>query len=100
MSTITLTIGGRDYAIACDDGEEAHLHRLGQIIDEKLQAMSTTAPQSENRGLLFAALMLADELQELHAKPNAPTANNSVLDTIADRLEQLATALEPNNITP
>ena len=64
MSNITLTIGGRDYAVACDPGEEAQVAKLGAMIDAKLTAMGT-AGQNETRSLLFAALLLADEVYEV-----------------------------------
>jgi cell division protein ZapA len=92
MNTVTLTIGGRDYTLACGDGEEAQLQKLGQIIDDKLQSMATGQGLSESRGLLFAALMLADELQDLRATPHA-------LDALADRLENLANQLETDSTT-
>ena len=46
--------------------------------------------QSESRSLLFAALLLADELHELQGK--APTASPSGDD--AERLEKMAEKLE------
>lgn len=64
MSEVTLTIGGRKHTVACAAGEEAHITKLGESIDAKLQQMGTlTAPDSQN--MLFAALLLADDLHEL-----------------------------------
>ncbi len=62
MSNVTLHIGGRDYTVACAEGEEAHVASLGALIDEKIQAMG--AGHNEPRQLLFAALLLADELHD------------------------------------
>ncbi|MDX1704455.1 MAG: cell division protein ZapA [Altererythrobacter ishigakiensis] len=64
MSEITLRIRGKAYKVACADGEEAHLARLGGMIDEKLSAMGTKTGSTEAQNLLFAALFLADELYE------------------------------------
>ena len=95
MSNVTLAIGGRDYAVACAAGEEAHVLQLGQLIDEKLQAMPGGVAQSETRSLLFATLLLADELHELRAAQAEPApANAPALDAIAARLEKLAISLE------
>ncbi len=101
MSNITLTIGGRDYAVACDPGEEAQVARLGAMIDAKLASMGTAASQGETRNLLFAALLLADEVSELKrgapsaAQPSNPVPDHAdALEAIAARLETFASALE------
>jgi len=93
MSTVTLFIGGRDYAVACADGEEAHVTQLGALIDEKLDQLPAASNQSEVRGLLFAALLLADELSEWRQNP-PPAASGERLTAIATQLETIATTLE------
>jgi cell division protein ZapA len=103
MSNVTLAIGGRSYTVACAEGEEKHVIGLGRLIEEKLASMGDTAGQTESRMLLFAALLLADELHEAQGKasaaPLAPPATTSVfvaerLDAIGARLENLAARLE------
>ncbi len=99
MSNVTLQIGGRAYTVACADGEEAHIHALGATIAEKVQAMGT-AGQSEPRQLLFAALLLADELHEARAAlaaaqaSAAPDQHAPALEALATRLENIASHLE------
>jgi cell division protein ZapA len=94
MSNVTLHIGGRDYTVACAEGEEAHVAELGLLIDDKIQAMG--AGHNEPRQLLFAALLLADELHEAKHRSAiaAPAALAPQLDLHADTLEALATRLE------
>ena len=106
MSKVTLIIGGRDYAVACAPGEEAHVTYLGELIDEKLLDQPAAVAQSEVRSLLFAALLLADELSEARVTiaetpaapatppPAADPAINARMAAIADRLEQLAATIE------
>jgi len=99
MSNVTLTIGGRDYTVACGAGEEAHIGQLGRTIDAKLSALPNLAGQSEARTLLFAALLLADELHELRrgapaAAPAGGTDAAQILESLAERLESLAQHLE------
>ena len=36
MAQVTVTINGRDYEVACDDGQEAHLTRLGTYVDKRI----------------------------------------------------------------
>lgn len=97
MSNVTLQIGGRSYTVACAEGEEAHVAGLGRAIDAKVQSIGTG--HNEIRQLLFAALLLADELHELKgraAPAPAPAGPDpaATLEAIADRLEKCAAALE------
>ena len=93
MSNVTLTICGRDYTVACAEGEEAHVTGLGRLIDSKLGAMGNMAGQSESRQLLFAALLLADELHE-GGPARAAAVPSAAADDYADRLEAIAARLE------
>ena len=102
MSNVTLSIGGRNYTVACGPGEEAHIEGLGRTIDAKLSSLPTLAGQSEARTLLFAALLLADEVHELRsgssgraeAADDGSAAAAEALETLAGRLESLAEQLE------
>lgn len=98
MSNVTLLIAGREYKVACAPGEESHVTRLGRVIDGKLAEMEGASGQSEARSLLFAALLLADELDEVRTS-NRRTAEGQLdiaqwLDDFAVRLENLAMRLE------
>lgn len=106
MSNVTLHIGGRNFTVASADGEESHIEMLGRMIDDRLKRMGSATGQSESRTLLFAALLLADELHEAHNRPNgagqpaapAPSpADPVLLARIADlsaRVEKLAARIE------
>ena len=95
MSNVTLSIGGRSYTVACAEGEENHVLGLGSLINGKLAAMGDMAGQAETRMLLFASLLLADELHEAggaKAATAAPPAQ--IAPAMALRLDELATSLE------
>jgi cell division protein ZapA len=97
MSNVTLDIGGRSYAVACENGQEAHVLRLGRAIDARLSSMPSATGQSEARMLLFAALLMADECHELsqgRARGSSGDDRGEALESIADRLEKCATLLE------
>ncbi len=100
MSEVTLSIGGKDYTVACGDGEEAHVAKLGASIDAKLTEMGDSGV-NETRRLLFAALLLADEVVDLKSSKGSPAAAPSEdgelassLERMADRLESCASLLE------
>ena len=105
MSNVTLSIGGRDHAVACGPGEEDHVRYLGQLIDAKVAQMEGATAQSDARLLLFSALLLADEVHELkqaltaaeiaaEAVAKEPTDLTPLLEALATRLEKLASNLE------
>lgn len=75
MSEVTLTIGRRSYAVACADGQEAHVRAMGAEVDERLRRVGALSP-NDAKNMLFAALILADELFEERRKP-APAGHNS-----------------------
>jgi len=63
MSEVALQIGGRTYRVACAQGEEERVTRLGATIADKLATLGNpSGPDAQN--LLFAALLLADEVHE------------------------------------
>lgn len=101
MSNVSLHIGGRTYSVACAAGEEDHVGDLGRMIDEKVQTMG--GGHTEVRQLLFAALLLSDELHESRHRGGAAPApalaqpapdHAPALEAIAERLEKCAAALE------
>ena len=98
MSDVNLRIAGRSYAVACAEGEEAHVIGLGSVIDAKVAEMGSSPAQSEVRTMLFAALLLADEVSELRktgsSVAKAGTRRDVVLDAIANRLENIVAQLE------
>lgn len=65
MADVKLTIAGRPYDVHCADGEEAQLLQLAAVVDEKARKINGG---TEVRQLLFAALMLADDVQEARSK--------------------------------
>lgn len=97
MSTVTLTIGPKNYTVACADGEEAHITALGAMIAEKYALLGASRAPLEAQNLLFAALFLADELAEARkrmaaageAAPAQPadTGENDALRAEIARLE-------------
>jgi cell division protein ZapA len=64
MSTVILTIGPKNYTVACADGEEAQVQALGALIAEKYAQIGSARAPLEAQNMLFAALFMADELAD------------------------------------
>jgi len=64
MPQVTVIVNNRNYALACDDGEEEHLSRLAAQIDNRIGELPAEngVPSNEARLMLMAALVVADEL--------------------------------------
>ena len=69
MGRVTITIDKREYAIACDDGQEAHIVKLSRILDEKAKMLSSSIGRvNENMLLAMVGLLLADELEDIKSQ--------------------------------
>jgi cell division protein ZapA len=68
MATVTLNIHGKQYPVACDDGEEAHLLALADTLNSRVTELAdTVGPVGEARLFLMAGLLLSDEAH-VHAE--------------------------------
>ena len=101
MAQVTLSVGGYQYQVACRDGEEPHLERLGALVDAKaIEARSAVGNASEVRQLLLSALLFADEaIEGNRAAPTVqaqaiPPDLSASLEALAIRVEMIATRLE------
>jgi cell division protein ZapA len=65
MSHVSVTIHGRQYRMACDDGQEDHLQRLAKDLDHRIdQLKARFGAVSDMRLMVMAALTIADELAD------------------------------------
>ena len=103
MSNIDVDVAGRRYNVACRDGEEEHLRSLAAIVDKRANdAAAALGGLTETRQLLFAALLIADDLKDTRAgaglpDPTPPPPDTEVaeaLERLAGRMENLADSLE------
>ena len=85
MAQLTVRVNGRDYLIACGDGEEPHLLELAEHVNRRVEDLVDSVGQvGEARLLLVATLLLADEL----------AAADADMDAAARRVEQSLVAAE------
>lgn len=116
MSEVTIRINGKGYQIACEDGQEEHLLRLAEFLDQRVQdVISTVGQVGPERLLVMASLLIADELsdsfadiEEARANPDPETVKQlqaeaaekaeakaaHIFEMLADRIETIAERIE------
>jgi cell division protein ZapA len=113
MSQVSVTINGRQFRMACEDGQEGHLMNLARELDSRINGLRTKFGEiGDTRLTVMAAITVADELseagqrikrleEELAALQNAQVAisdrNKAAQAAIAAALSKAAERVE--NIT-
>ncbi len=65
MTQVTATIAGRQFRLACEDGQEEHLQALAKNLDQRIIDLRAKFGEiGDTRLTVMAALMIADELAE------------------------------------
>jgi cell division protein ZapA len=118
MTQVSVTINGKIYRMACEDGQEAHLQGLAQRLDDAIFSLRGTFGEiGDQRLTVMAAVMVMDELSETQRKLKSLEAENRSLretrtavierrdqveaeiarriDETVTKIESLAQALEP-----
>ena len=116
MSQVNVTINGRKFRMACEDGQETRLTQLAADLDRRIDQLRASFGEiGDTRLTVMAALTVADELAEVsgrlhrletefatlqdarvNAADRAKTAQATVsaaLTTAAERIESLAKRL-------
>ncbi|MEK9725569.1 MAG: cell division protein ZapA [Rhodospirillaceae bacterium] len=108
MAQVSVEINGRKYQIACDDGQEAHLKRLGDYIDNRVQELVEAVGQvGDARLLVMVSLLIADELSDAYAELKVARGGDGAarrmdqeeslslaIENLAERIEHIAETLE------
>ncbi len=108
MAQVTVRINGYSYTVGCEDGQEGHLMAMAAQVESRIDSIKALGSSSgENRLLVLAALLMADELHDTRieldqlraalpirarAKPDAETTKR--IARMAARAEQIANGLE------
>lgn len=116
MPHVSVTINGRQYRMACDDGQEHHLARLAHELDQRIARLRMSFGEiGDMRLTVMAALLISDELAETsqrmrrfeeelaelqqarvvaaeHAQKTS-SAIIAALNAAAERIERVTTAL-------
>lgn len=101
-------IGGREFDVACQEGEEQYLHAAAKMLDDEARVLSDQVGRMpEARMLLMAGLMLADKtasvddrLSEVQAKLEEREAElEGLRNMAAPEPERVEVAVIPESVT-
>jgi cell division protein ZapA len=69
MAPVSVTINGRQFRMACEDGQEDHLLALARQLDGRIEELRAKFGEiGDTRLTVMAALTIADELGEINAR--------------------------------
>ena len=69
MAQVNTTIAGRQYRLACEDGQEEHLQTLAKNLDARIDELRKKFGEiGDTRLTVMAALTVADEFAEAQRK--------------------------------
>jgi cell division protein ZapA len=110
MPQVDVSINGRRYQIACDEGQEEHLSQLAEYVDQRVQKLVGEVGQvGDARLLVMTSLLVVDELAEAYStmEANSQAGNGdggvagerdealaSMMEAVASRIENIAAGLE------
>eukprot|EP01132_Coremiostelium_polycephalum_P001836 gene1836-2263_t len=118
MATVTVTIDGKAYRMACDEGQEQHLTGLAERFDRYVTHLKSSFGEiGDLRLTVMAGIMITDELHELQMRVKGleneadalrksrdealqradknDTAITGVLSEVTTRIENLAAKIAP-----
>jgi cell division protein ZapA len=88
MGQVSVTINGRVYRMACDDGQEEHLAQLARDLDARISRLRESFGEiGDTRLTVMAALVIADELSEVKRQLTTAEEIADKYSSIGDRVE-------------
>ncbi|MGA9253915.1 MAG: cell division protein ZapA [Roseobacter sp.] len=107
MPEVRVSIGGRDFDVACQEGEEHYLRTAAKLLDDEARVLAEQAGRMpEARMLLMAGLMLADKAAsvedraaEVQAQLDEREAELSALKASRAEPEKVEVPVVPQAVT-
>ena len=119
MAQVSVSIDGKIYRMACDEGQEQHLTDLATRFDRYVTHLKSSFGEiGDQRLVVMAGIMVMDELVEQQKKLKGMESEvetlrktrdealskadrhdhalTTVLGEVADRIEKVAIKLQPN----
>ncbi|WP_181706812.1 cell division protein ZapA [Chthonobacter rhizosphaerae] len=95
MAQVTVTIAGKTYRMACDDGQEEHLFGLARRLDETVdQLRGVFGEIGDQRLTVMSAITVLDRLSEAERRLDALAAEADAARAERDQLLDQQAALE------
>lgn len=116
MARVDVTLNGRSFPVACDDGQEGRVREIAGYIDSRLAEIRAAAPGATDLHLMvMVSLLIGDELMDVRSELDealagrsaaTPPGNGAALDDgtaaelssalahVAGRLEAIAARVE------
>ena len=86
MGNITLTIRKVDYTIACADGDEARVQRLGNQLNNHVSKLAQQFPRADDTLLLvMASLMILDSHAPSASASTKKQPSNKAKPTVTEK---------------
>ena len=88
---VTLTLNGRVYTVACDEGQEKRVQYLAQYIDQKLRDVSRGLNSNTNEAYpwLLTTLVIADELLAAREQLDTAQMDTQQIDGKTQRQQEI-----------
>ena len=65
MAQVNVTVNGRSYRMACDDGQEEHVARLGRRFEEAIDELRGALGEiGDTRLMVMAGILMTDRLDD------------------------------------
>ena len=95
MPQVTVTINGKTYRMACDEGQEGHLQFLAETFDSYVgQLKGAFGEIGDQRLTVMAGVMVTDELVEMRRKIKSMEADIATLRASRDQVIDHASSSE------
>jgi cell division protein ZapA len=90
MAQVTVTIAGKIFRIACDDGQEPHLESLAHELDGRIGDMRKAFGEiGDNRLTVMAAISFLDEREDVKVRVTELEAELADLRARTDRIDAM-----------
>ena len=91
MVNVNVRFNGRDYLLACEDGQEADLEKLTTELNSKFNNLkSELGNLGESKLLLITAIQLVDEMSSLKGSMKKFKEHNKELETKFKEIKDLS----------
>ena len=88
MESVTVTILGKDYRVACPEGEQESLLRAARFLDKRMREIREAGVSGHERIAVMAALNLSHEFLDVSDNAGEKSADLGQLDELIERIDR------------